>query len=114
VGGASRGILAEWIAVHPGSRPWAWWRWDAPEARRCLTGHAARWPEADAYGWYPREHWGAPAFVWPRPKGFSGYPQIEGEGTYLRRLRLLRRGERPAAVTLAPRTFDPFNDEGDG
>lgn len=26
-------ILTAWIAARPGSRPWAWWRYSAPEAR---------------------------------------------------------------------------------
>lgn len=27
-------LLQEWIAEKPGSRPWAWWTFDAPERRR--------------------------------------------------------------------------------
>src|SRR5512134_1805319 len=23
-------VLAEWIELHPGTRPWAWWVYDAP------------------------------------------------------------------------------------
>lgn len=26
-------FLQTWIAEHPGTRPWAWWQWDAPERR---------------------------------------------------------------------------------
>jgi hypothetical protein len=32
-------VLPAWIAERPGTRPWAWWRFDAPEpARRRLGG----------------------------------------------------------------------------
>src|SRR5262245_14339766 len=31
-------ILEDWIAAHPGTRPWGWWRFDAPEPRRCVRG----------------------------------------------------------------------------
>jgi hypothetical protein len=26
-------ILTDWIKTRPGSRPWAWWVYDAPEPR---------------------------------------------------------------------------------
>lgn len=31
-------LLREWVAEHPGTRPWAWWRFDAPELRRRVDG----------------------------------------------------------------------------
>lgn len=31
-------LLAEFIARNPGSRPWAWWIWEAPQARRRRLG----------------------------------------------------------------------------
>src|SRR3954451_19809015 len=27
-------IMADWIREQPGTRPWAWWRWDAPQPAR--------------------------------------------------------------------------------
>lgn len=33
-----RDIMDEWISEHPLTRPWAWWAYDAPERRRCLSG----------------------------------------------------------------------------
>lgn len=30
-------LMPEFIASHPGQRPWAWWQFDAPERRRCLN-----------------------------------------------------------------------------
>src|SRR4051794_23886652 len=34
-------IMAEWIREQPGTRPWAWWRFDAPAParRECVDGH---------------------------------------------------------------------------
>ena len=32
-------VLASWVVDHPGTRPWAWWAWDAPRWRR------EDWPE---------------------------------------------------------------------
>lgn len=29
-------ILAEYISQHPGTRPWAWWHFEAPEPRRMV------------------------------------------------------------------------------
>jgi hypothetical protein len=31
-------MLPLWTQDHPGTRPWAWWRIDAPEPRRRLGG----------------------------------------------------------------------------
>jgi hypothetical protein len=31
-------ILDRWIAAHPGRRPWAWWKFDAPEKHRKRLG----------------------------------------------------------------------------
>ena len=31
-------LLPKWRYEHPGSMPWAWWRFDAPERRRRIDG----------------------------------------------------------------------------
>ena len=31
-------LLAEWIKAKPGTRPWAWWRWQSPERRPRVDG----------------------------------------------------------------------------
>lgn len=41
-------LVADWITSNPGSRPWAWWEFDAPEGRRVSDGtfdrqHRVRW-----------------------------------------------------------------------
>ena len=33
-------LLADWIATRPGTRPWAWWKYDAP-----------RWHDEEHEGW---------------------------------------------------------------
>ena len=78
----------------PGTRPWAWWYFDAPEPRR-VTGWR-RWERA-ANGWMPqpagqllgnwRTFWGM------FPTATPGYPDFETEDVYLRRLGLLLPGE---------------------
>lgn len=31
-------LMGEWIQEEPGTRPWAWWEFDAPERRRRIDG----------------------------------------------------------------------------
>jgi hypothetical protein len=104
------GIVADWISVHPGSRPWAWWRWDAQEPRRVVAGAELLMPKTaptDFEGVW-RDHLGVPAFVQFRPRGYAGLPAVEGQGVYLKRLRLVRPGERPSPASLQPASIDPF------
>jgi len=32
------GIMEQWARENPGTRPWAWWEFDAPDRRRCIEG----------------------------------------------------------------------------
>src|SRR5262249_49105146 len=75
-------VLAEHIAEQPGTRPWAWWQWDAPEPRRKLDpGPESSWP----CRWH-----GYPLVYGPvRPED-----QYEAEVDYLRRLGLLTEDEK--------------------
>jgi hypothetical protein len=84
------GILAEWIAARPGTRPSAWWRYDspqssdgAPQQRRVLSG--AGHPACAESGF------GLP-LCWI---GFSAEnpPVFESESMYLKRHKLLSPGE---------------------
>ena len=47
-------ILEDWIREHPGTRPFAWWRWSAPEPRRRMLGERLghRRPEANLEAYY--------------------------------------------------------------
>src|SRR4051812_17167373 len=31
-------IMPEWIEARPFTRPWAWWKFSAPERRQCING----------------------------------------------------------------------------
>jgi hypothetical protein len=70
------------FSPQPFSRPWAWWRFDAPEPRRQLR------PGPEPVG--PIEWFG-------RPRGYLGMPpddMFETEREYLTRLDLLTEEER--------------------
>jgi hypothetical protein len=84
-------LTTEWIAEHPGSRPWAWWKYDAPASRRCIDGAELLMPQQAPtdWVWCWHEDFGIPAFQQCRPRGYSGLPTVEAEATYLDRLELL-------------------------
>ena len=108
-------ILADWAKKRPGTRPRAWWRFDAKEMRQRLggTGQAAFevLAHVEAY------HLGIPT-SWVEPRhadlygpDFAGVPidpedppLYESQGTYLKRLGLLLPGERKR---LSPDDFEP-------
>jgi hypothetical protein len=78
-------LLARWAAEHPGTRPWAWWAWDAPELRGERDGWIA-W--SDGAEGDP----GLPDGLDPR--------RAETTAEYLSRLDLLLPGEAAALATL--------------
>lgn len=78
-----REFVANWIADKPGSRPWAWWEFDAPEPRQRLDSDEDE--VAPAWG---RMSFGQP--MW-HPSG-----RYETELEYLDRLDLLTEAEREA------------------
>jgi len=84
-------LLSAWIRQHPGTRPFAWWRYQAPERRRQIGGS----------GMAASDKWPA---VMPRFDDFgrSGWmvdvnpedpPVFETEKDYLDRLGLLKARE---------------------
>ncbi|CAM5276990.1 hypothetical protein [Rhodanobacter lindaniclasticus] len=102
------GILADWIAAHPGTRPYCWWRFDAPRAtastagryagtatgakmiepRLLLSGFGKPLHEAMNYG---------PSYAYGIPKWYGdpdNPPTFETQHAYLKRHGLLERGER--------------------
>jgi hypothetical protein len=97
-------VLDVHVAQWRGTRPWAWWKHEAPEPRRVLVGVEALrpTPTPEAWAWVWRERLGIPAFLDAPPPGFVGVPTVEGQGTYLERLGLLRPGEVPLAAALLP------------
>jgi hypothetical protein len=47
-------LLSEWITDAPGTRPWAWWEFDAPRWRR------SEWPRGMQRSWHTDDAWGEP------------------------------------------------------
>lgn len=93
-------LLAEWIGREPyrsgdgtemrggpGTRPWAWWRWEAT-APRHHTADAARLAELRAVGWGTEAVW-----RWEFGKPYGGYVEHEPERAYLSRHGLFLEGE---------------------
>ena len=99
-------LLADWLAAYPRSRPYAWWRFDAPEPRRRIDGkphpfddprrHAAIERAAAEYG---RDCWLCRAahrlyFGTPQVVIGDGLAEYESEAAYLERLGRLTDPER--------------------
>lgn len=88
-------IMAAWLEDFPGSRPWAWWNWDAPKK---LTGAG---PDAALKKRLKVSGSGTPA---GSHLGFgmtdfydvdpSSLPMVESEAAYLLRHELLESGEK--------------------
>ncbi len=73
-------LLERHIQTFPGTRPWAWWRFDAPESRKNVTV-GEEW----------RDFFGLPYKI-----DFQQEPAIfETEAEYLKRIGLLEKGEIP-------------------
>jgi hypothetical protein len=112
-------LLPKWISDRPGTRPYAWWRFEAPERRQRIDGkphpfdckertlHVAKNDNPDfwkrAYGL----HWGVPACFIPPFDGdlYRDFMQnilhgresqiFEPEWNYLQRLGLLLPEDSP-------------------
>ena len=77
-------IMRDWIAEHPGSRPWGWWQHEAPprEERRKLSGSGEQ----------------TATFNLTRSPEFhtcdaGDPPKVESEAAFLKRLGVLEAGE---------------------
>lgn len=106
-----RPILSEHIRRRPGTRPWAWWKWEAPEMRRTVGLDCAD-PDHDddcdgSHGCNGEDDGRLPAFEDPdlpahwkknyfgTPNAYDGF-RYETEADYLDRLGLLTKAERRA------------------
>src|SRR5262245_25666510 len=69
-------LLETWMAQHPGSRPWGWWKWNAPGPRRLVRGEELLAPvvEPGDGDWIWKQSFGVPATRQIRPIGFIGLP----------------------------------------
>jgi hypothetical protein len=54
-------LLPEFIAEHPGQRPWAWWRFDAPERSRKRLGGLGT-PSHEVLAYAPTFAFGLPVY----------------------------------------------------
>lgn len=108
-------IVASWAEQRPGTRPTAWWRFDASEPRRRVggTGQAAFevLADAEAYEMGIPISWVEPWHVDLYGPHFAGKPidpsdppAFEAQSTYLQRLGLALPGE---LERLTPADFLP-------
>lgn len=101
-------LLAEWITDRPGSRPWAWWKWDAPEPRRRRLGGTGRpWASSLSFGlptYWRRAGEMETLLAAFEPIDPADPPTFESQAAYLDRLGLLVEGERER---LTKRDFSP-------
>lgn len=106
-------LLAEWISVEPGTRPYAWWTFDAPERRRRIDGkpHPFDNPERKARIESDRKRYpnsaSDPCKLWyGRPGVLMTLDDFEAkyetEADYLRRLGLLLPGEEEMIAEYVP------------
>jgi hypothetical protein len=102
-------ILTAWVAVYPGSRPWGWWRYDAPGPRTCVEGvdyMDTNLPESISW----RANFGRPTCPLDRPAGAATTRIVfESEAAFLNRHGLLLPGEAMRLATFrdAGRGPDP-------
>jgi len=80
-------LLPTWIEQHPGTRPYAWWKFEAPEPRRQVA------PGPESIG--PANWFGCPSSF----QGVPGDGMFETEGEYLDRLGLLTPHEEPRVLS---------------
>lgn len=78
--------LAAWVDARPGTRPWAWWRFEAPEPRRIVSGRAR----------VAGEFFGLPDMATPGEM----VAVYESEAAYLERLGLLTESAQDADAGL--------------
>jgi hypothetical protein len=110
-------ILTDWIQNRPGSRPWAWWRFDAPRWQKSFNGAFFEGvlpePRKQVSGDGVIEYEKYPAIV-PRFKfgvpcdwyevDNDDPPMFEAESTYLQRHGLMSKSEEKR---LSDKDFEP-------
>jgi hypothetical protein len=101
-------LVEAWVLDAPGSRPWGWWRCEAPEARQVIAGAERLRPgeSPDAWQWHWKQYLGVPASL-PGAMPFV----VESEASYLHRVGLLEPEEK--AMVTAEQLEPEVIDEGD-
>jgi hypothetical protein len=101
-------ITAAWIERYPGSRPYAWWAFEADAPRDCVGVDVAAVP-----AWVWRQHRGI-AVQWHQ-LDLGTTVHLESEAHYLRRYQLLEPGEctRIALAAFAPEAITIGSDDED-
>ena len=101
-------IMAGWIGTKPGTRPWAFWKYDAPEPESIETDpelepelvmrrrSGAGFPYSD-----PRAHFGMSLLLDEDPADPLSF---ESEANFLRRYKLLSAAEKKR---LGKKDFEP-------
>lgn len=98
-------LLPAWIDEHPGTRPYAWWEFDAPERRRRTDGAVHPFDDRGRNEEIERRTQEHPEFREQAYKLFRGMPNClftrddfaaewESEAAYLDRLGLLTPAEK--------------------
>ncbi len=94
-------VLRSWIATHPGTRPYAWWCYEAPEPRRRVGGtgtpkhEVMKYVPALVFGipkyWVTQDDVGLPGIFGLRgvPFDITDPPRYESQASYLQRHGLL-------------------------
>jgi hypothetical protein len=97
-------LLPAYIADHPGTRPWAWWRFDAPEPyRRFLGGYDFRTDPAARVGLTAEIHTGLGWYSSIGEAELTDPPIVETQAGYLERHGLLTDAEREVLGPEFPR-----------
>jgi hypothetical protein len=100
-------VMRDWIREQPGTRPWAWWAYEAPERRRRTDGkphpfdnqartlHVAQSDNTNFWKAAYSLHWGLPAAHIPPFDNDVRLASFEEEWEYLVRHNLLLPEDSP-------------------
>jgi Rad3-related DNA helicase len=82
-------IMEQWLTEHPGTRPWAWWRFDLPAGTRRQRINGLHPHDDPSYSLEKKLWYGLPQYQ--RPCDLMGL--YESEASFLKRLSLLTTAE---------------------
>ena len=82
-------IMEQWLTSHPGTRPWAWWRFDLPAGTRRQRINGLHPHDDPSYSLETKLWYGVPQYQ--RPCDLQAL--YESEASFLRRLNLCSTAE---------------------